>query len=74
MRAPRVAAGFGLAGWLVGGLVGYYFEGGLALSLVAGLLAAILGAILGGTSDVIAAVSGRRPHALPPHLPSDPEL
>jgi len=74
MRAPRLAAAFGLAGWLTGGLVGYYFEGGLALGLVAGLLAAILGAILGGTSDLLSRGNGDRPHRLPPALPSDPEL
>jgi hypothetical protein len=74
MKAPRLAAGFGLAGWFVGGLMGYFFEGGPGLGLVSGLLAAILGAELGGTSDVLTAVNGRGPRTLPTPLPSDPDL
>lgn len=73
MRAHRLAAAFGLAGWLLGGLVGYYFDGGLGLGLMAGLVAALLGAVLGGTADLLHALNGRRPQTLPPVPPSDPD-
>ena len=71
MRAPRLAVGFGLAGWLLGGLVGHFFEGGLALGVVSGLLAAILGAVLGAALDVVDALPTREPQALPPVPPSE---
>ena len=65
MRASRLAVALGLAGWLVGGVVGYYFDGGLGLGLLAGLLAAVLGAVLGGTADLLQAIDDRRPLTLP---------
>ena len=73
MRAVRLAVVFGLTGWLAGGVVGFYFEGGLGLGLMAGLVAAVLGAVLGGTADVVQTINGGRPLALPPVPPSDPD-
>jgi hypothetical protein len=71
MKAPRLAAAFRLAGWFIGGLVGYCSEEQPALGLVAGLLTAVPVAVLGAGSNVLAAVNGRWPLRLPPHSASD---
>lgn len=60
------AAGFGVAG----GLLGYAIGNNLTrppvpweLALLGGLLAAILGAVVGGVADITRAIRDRRPPA-----------